>query len=123
MSAPTITETREAIRAALSTVDGVSAYVTQPSSMLAAGDAWPVWVSDDWTTPCLWSSTYDVIVALPAADVASAVEGIETFRLSIVDTLNDQIPTASVTRVEPAQVPLTDQPGGVPALRFTVVIG
>src|SRR5579864_6523283 len=115
-----LTGQREALAAALSTVDAVTGYAMQPGT-IGFGDAWPVWNSTEWTTPCLEATTYNVFVAIPAGDLTSTTEAIARVRDGVHDALTT-VRNATVQRAEPVQLAVNEQSSGVAAILFTVVI-
>lgn len=115
------TTQRQIIADALSSVDGLTGYRSQPATV-SAGDAWPVFSSKEWTTPNLTAVTYNVMVALAHGDLETTTEAIEALNMPVADALTT-ISCATVERCQPVALVVSDQPGGVPALMFTVVIG
>jgi len=116
-----LTTQRQAIAAALDTVDGLTGYTQQPGT-IGYGDAWPVWNNTEWTTPCLDAVTYNVFVAIPGGDLMSTTENIGRVTHITMEALNT-VRNATVQRAEPVQLAVNEQSAGIPAILFTVVIG
>lgn len=116
-------EARRAIADAVNAagIPGVTAYPVAPAT-ISPGDCWAAWQRDDWQTPNLATATYAVYVALTNADLSSTVEGLDPARTLIPDAING-IPLAAVLSSESVQMAVSDAPGGMPAVMFTVQYG
>lgn len=112
-------DVRGVIVAALATVDGLTAYPVVPDQA-TAGAAWPKWVQTTYNGRLcsLAEDTYEVLVTLPAAYVATTVDEGDAFRDDVAAAL---MLTAVVEFAEPVQVTFNDKQT-MPALRFRIVV-
>jgi hypothetical protein len=111
--------TRAAIVAALTTVDGVTAYPVVPDQA-TAGAAWPKWVQTTYDGPLcrLTRDTYEVLLTLPAAYVATTVDQGDTFRDAVIPALRQ---VGRVEFAEPVSITFGDKQS-MPGLRFRLTI-
>jgi len=109
---------RAEIVAALGTVPGIAASPTTPA-VIAAGAAWPVWVSSRWVNSCARDTRWFVFVALSNAAGDVTVEAGDPL-IEQVGMALEAIGLGGIT-VEPWQ--WATEPGGqtVPVLRVTAV--
>ena len=112
-------DTRAALVAALSTVQGLSASRAAPD-VPTAGAAWPVWTQTTYAgrlgAPAV--HTYDVYVILPAGYLPSTVDQ--------ADGLRDQVaaalwPAGTVQSTEPVSVQFDDS-ATMPGIRARVIM-
>jgi len=111
--------TRAGIVAALATLNGVTAYPTVPDQA-TAGAAWPKWVQTNYAGHLctLTQDTYDVLVTLPAAYVATTVDQGDAFRDVVAPVL---LRLGRLEVAEPVNVTFNDKQT-MPALRFRLVV-
>jgi len=111
--------TRAALVAALATVSGITPYPVVPDQA-TAGAAWPKWVQTTYDGPMchLTRDTYEVLVTLPAAYVATTVDQGDAFRDSVVPALRR---VGRVEFAEPVTITFGDKQA-MPGLRFRLTI-
>lgn len=111
-----LSDRRDAIVAALSTVDGVKGYPKAPQAP-RTGDAWPGLVPEFTRGPgMVFYLDWSVYVALPGQDL-DAAQWIEEHLFELVDALQ---PLAHVTAAGPAMLPVPNAPGGMSGLEITM---
>jgi hypothetical protein len=111
--------TRDAIAAALSTVDGVVGSPAPPD-VVTHGSAWPTWVQAATGTYCTLTDTWHVFVVLPNANAAATVEGSDQLVDAVWGVLLD---IGEVSVVDAATITPADPAGAgqsLPALRYTL---
>lgn len=118
-AARSASDTRSALVAALATVEGITAYPVTPDAV-TAGAAWPNWVQNTYDGHLCETAvrTYEVLVTLPAAYIATTVDQGDSF----VDTVAAAIMhIGMVTFAEPVLIPFQDNQT-MPGLRFRVTL-
>jgi hypothetical protein len=115
--------TRHDIAAAVSislTVDGqaitIDGLPVQPATF-AVWQAWPVWQSSVWLSRAAQVRTWQVLLVLPAGDIATWVDATDDILAAIRDALED---VGHVTRVEPVQLMAGDASQTMPGLAFSL---
>lgn len=91
MTEPLITQTaRERIRAAISAVEGLTGYVSEPKNK-NAGTAWPVLreVARDGTYVSPYTRAYDVFAILPATNAEASADAAETLAVPLIEALEE----------------------------------
>jgi hypothetical protein len=113
-----LTEDRDAIVAALNSVEGISASSATPAPIVA-GSAWPVWQNLEWSTRGTTLNRWQVFAALPNPNQQGTTDRGDELLHQLADAL---WPLGKVTIVEPMQ--WTVEPGqqAVPVLRFGLEI-
>lgn len=111
--------TRAAIVDALTTVSGITPYPVVPDQV-TAGAAWPKWVQTTYDGPLcrLTRDTYEVLVTLPAAYVATTVDQGDAFRDAVIPALRQ---VGRVEFAEPVSITFGDKQA-MPGLRFRLTI-
>lgn len=93
--------TREAIAAALSTVDGITGYAARPDQM-SEGDGWPQWGGMEYHGGYVYTQKWNVLVVTPSADDVTADHFVDEHADAIIDALRG---TMFVEKVDPAKIP------------------
>lgn len=111
--------TRDALVAALASVEGVTAYPVAPDSA-TAGAAWPKWITSTYggAVGSLPRDTYECLLTLPAAYTATTVDEGDRFRDQMVFAVWE---LGTVEFVEPAQITFNDRQT-MPGLRLRLVV-
>lgn len=111
--------TRDALVAALASVDGITAYPVAPDQA-TAGAAWPKWIQTTYDADIgyLARDIYECLVTLPGAYVATTIDEGDRFRDSVAMALH---PIARVQFAEPAQITFSDRQT-MPGLRLRVIL-
>lgn len=112
-------DTRSRIVAALATVEGITAYPVVPDQA-TAGAAWPKWVQTtyDGALCSLSRDTYECLVTLPAAYVATTVDQGDAFRDKVAGAL---IAVGTLEFAEPVLITFNDKQT-MPGLRLRLVL-
>lgn len=108
---------RKDIMAALQAVEALACYATPPPA-IHAFDAWPQLQRLRWRTYCVVESTWWLLVALPAGDIAETVEAADPLWTEIAAYLNR---IGSVDEAVPDRLATGDRDGGQPVMRFTFI--
>jgi hypothetical protein len=111
--------TRDAIAAALSSVDSVTGQPTQPD-VVVPGVGWPQWTSAAVDAYCTLRSTWHVIVALPNPDLFTALDAADPLVDLVWAALLD---VGEVALAEPVTIKIADPAAAgqdVPGLQFTL---
>lgn len=97
----------------------VTGHATRPD-MVNAYDAWPEFRWAVPVTACMAETNWHVLMALPGADLVSAVQSGDVLMSAMASALFE---LGRVERVEPVLIPMTDQPNaGLPGLRCELTI-
>lgn len=95
------------------TIDGLS---VQPATF-AVWQAWPVWQSSVWLSRCVQQRTWQLLLVLPAGDLATWVDASDDILSAVRDALED---VGHVTRCEPVQLMAGDASQNMPGLAFSL---
>jgi hypothetical protein len=112
-------DTRAAIVSALGGVEGLTGYPVTPDNAVA-GAAWPNWVQTTYNGRLCDTAvrTYEVLITLPAAYLATTVDQGDAFGEEVATAL---MRIGVVTLSEPVLIPFSDRQT-MPGLRFRVTI-
>lgn len=108
---------REALAAALSTVDGVDGHPSRPP-IPSTGQAWPTWVSRIRFNGCTFSDTFYCWLVVSAADEESTV----AFAHSVLTPVWHALETVCDVVSAEGLVITLEGPSGLPVVRYTVTI-
>lgn len=112
----TVAESRDAIVAALDSVEGLSATGYTPAPILP-GSAWAVNSRTEALTFCLGVSSWFVFVGVPAANNQASVE----FADSLIEPVWDALQSVGkVVAYEPWSWPVETGQSTIPVMRFTM---
>lgn len=111
--------TRDALVAALASVEGVTAYPVAPDSA-TAGAAWPKWIQStyDGTLGALPRDIYECLLTLPGSYTATTVDEGDRFRDQMANAVTS---LGSIQFVEPAQITFNDRQT-MPGLRLRLIV-
>ena len=111
----TIAETKTAIAAAMSSIDGITGYPHRPH-VLNQGDAFVRWGGWERADGAAYVSTYSVTLILPQGSEEAA----DARAYAVADLIADALqPLLYVVSFTPTNVPIEGQPRGLFALTVT----
>lgn len=111
----TTADTRAALAAALSIVDGLSGYSETPSAP-NVGDAWPQWRGAERAGGHAYTHTWNVLIVLPQQDEVTADSYIDEHYEELDAALG---PVLFIDAIQPAEIAVPDNPQPLLALLIT----
>jgi hypothetical protein len=105
--------TRQAIAAALSTLEGITGHAARPDVM-SEGDGWPQWAGMEWYGGRAYTQKWNVLVVTPTLDDVTADHFVDERGTAIIQALQ---PIFFVDKAEPAKI--TTDAGDIYAVLFS----